>query len=220
MSTSDLSERVKIAKRVAQELEDGQIVNLGVGIPTLIPDYIDPGKQVFLQTENGLLGMGPTPPEDEIDMDIISASKQPVTMLPGAALFDSAESFAMIRGGHIDVAVLGALQVDQTGEIANWAVPGQNILGVGGAMDLVAGAKKIILALSHVSKNGEPKLVKKLTYPSSGSRKADMVVTDKAVFTFKDGKMILVELDPSCSLEELKQITDAEFEVALNEHQR
>ncbi|WP_206514592.1 3-oxoacid CoA-transferase subunit B [Brevibacillus marinus] len=217
---SDLSVRAKIAKRIARELEDGQIVNLGVGIPTLIPDYIEPDKQVFLQTENGLLGMGPTPPEEEIDMDIISASKQPVTILPGAALFDSAESFAMIRGGHIDVAVLGALQVDQTGEIANWAVPGQNILGVGGAMDLVTGAKKIIVATIHVNKDGAPKLVKKLTYPSSGSRKVDMVVTDKAVFTFQDGKMRLVELDPSCSLEELKRITEAEFEIALNEDQQ
>ncbi|MCF6094850.1 3-oxoacid CoA-transferase subunit B [Microaerobacter geothermalis] len=207
-------DRIKIAKRLAQELQDRQVVNLGVGIPTLVPDYIEEGKQVFLQSENGLLGMGPTPPEDELDMDLISASKQPITMQSGASLFDSADSFVMIRGGHIDVAVLGALQVDETGEIANWAVPGQQILGVGGAMDLVAGANKIILALTHQSKDGEPKLVKKLTYPSSGIRKANLVVTEKAVFEFKDGIMYLIELDPALTVEELRKITEAEFKVS------
>ncbi|OLO28658.1 succinyl-CoA--3-ketoacid-CoA transferase [Alkalihalophilus pseudofirmus] len=207
--------RIKIAKRVAQELKNGQIVNLGVGIPTLIPDYLDE-KEVFLHSENGVLGIGPTPPEDEIDMDLISASKKPITMKKGASLFDSAQSFAMIRGGHIDVAVLGALQVDETGEIANWAVPGKDILGVGGAMDLVTGAKEIILALTHLSKGNASKLVRELSYPSSGFRKVNMVITEKAVFRFHEGKMILVEIDPEISVEELREITDARFEVSEN----
>lgn len=209
------TDRIKIAKRLAQELEDGQIINLGVGIPTLVPDYME-GKSVFLQSENGLLGMGPTPSQENVDMDLISASKQPVTMQDGASLFDSADSFAMIRGGHVDLALLGALQVDETGEIANWAVPGQNILGVGGAMDLVAGAKKIIISLTHQSKNGEPKLVKKLTYPSSGIRKVDKIVTDKAVFEVVNETLYLVEIDESINLEELQSITEATFKVSPN----
>lgn len=202
--------RITIAKRVVQELEEGQVVNLGVGIPTLIPDYLG-DKHVFLQSENGLLGMGPTPPEEEINMDLISASKQPITMETGASLFDSSASFAMIRGGHVDAAVLGALEVDETGEIANWAVPGQTILGVGGAMDLVAGAKKIILTMSHTAKNGNAKLVKKLNCPRSGVRKADMVITEHGVFKFVDGSMELVEILSDITIEQLKEITEAEF---------
>ncbi len=203
--------RIKIAQRIVQELKQGQVVNLGVGIPTLIPDYLGE-KKLVLQSENGLLGMGPTPPAAEVNMDLISASKAPITMEIGASLFDSSNSFAMIRGGHIDVAVLGVLQVDQTGEIANWAVPGQTILGVGGAMDLVAGAKEIIVATLHSSKNGEPKLVKELTFPSSGIRKADLVVSEHAVFKFEDGAMRLIEILSDISIEELKEITGAEFE--------
>lgn len=203
--------RIKIAQRIVQELKQGQVVNLGVGIPTLIPDYLGE-KKLVLQSENGLLGMGPTPPAAEVNMDLISASKAPITMEIGASLFDSSNSFAMIRGGHIDVAVLGVLQVDQTGEIANWAVPGQTILGVGGAMDLVAGAKEIIVATLHSSKNGEPKIVKELTFPSSGIRKADLVVSEHAVFKFEDGTMRLIEILSDISIEELKEITGAEFE--------
>lgn len=204
------SNRVKIAKRIVQELEEGQFVNLGVGIPTLIPDYLE-DKHLVLQSENGLLGMGATPPPEEVNMDLISASKAPITMEIGASLFDSASSFAMIRGGHIDVAVLGALQVDQTGEIANWAVPGQTILGVGGAMDLVAGAKKIIVATSHTAKTGETKLVKALTFPTSGIRKADLVVTEHAVFKFEEGEMKLVEILSDISISQLNELTEAEF---------
>lgn len=200
--------RIKIAKRVVEELKDGQIVNLGVGIPTIIPDYLG-GKKVYFHTENGLLGMGPTPEEKDINMDLISASKQPITMEPGASLFDSADSFAMIRGGHIDVAVLGALQIDRYGEIANWAIPGKEILGVGGAMDLVAGAKKIIIASTHQAKDGSPKLVDKLTFPSSGARRVNMLITEYAVFTFSDNGPILIESD--ISLEELRTITGTEF---------
>ncbi|WOV83035.1 3-oxoacid CoA-transferase subunit B [Sporosarcina jeotgali] len=205
------TDRIKIAKRIVQELKQGQVVNLGVGIPTLIPDYLGE-KKLVLQSENGLLGMGPTPSAEEVNMDLISASKEPITMEIGASLFDSSNSFAMIRGGHIDVAVLGVLQVDQTGEIANWAVPGQTILGVGGAMDLVAGANEIIVATVHTSKNGEPKLVKELTFPSSGIRKADLVVSEHAVFKFEEGTMKLVEILSDVTIEQLKELTGAEFE--------
>lgn len=202
--------RIKISKRIIEEFKEGETVNLGVGIPTLIPDYLG-DKKLYLQSENGLLGIGPTPPDEEINMELISASKKPITMDLGASLFDSSDSFAMIRGGHINVAVLGALQVDETGEIANWAVPGATILGVGGAMDLVAGAQRIIIATLHNAKNGEPKIVEKLTFPSSGVRKADMIVTEHAVFKFKDNKMELVEILSDVTLDELKEITGAKF---------
>ncbi|HEU5140266.1 MAG TPA: 3-oxoacid CoA-transferase subunit B [Bacillales bacterium] len=206
--------RIRIANRIAKELESGDVINLGVGIPTLIPDYVDPGKKLYLQSENGVLGMGPTPPDEEIDMDLISASKKPITYDAGAALFHSADSFAMIRGGHVNVAVLGALQVSETGEIANWAIPGETILGVGGAMDLVAGARRLIIALTHISKNGEPKLVEELSFPTSGVRKAQMAVTEKGVFTFEDGVMTLTEIAPDVSVEEVYKTTKANFTVA------
>ncbi|MBP3039421.1 3-oxoacid CoA-transferase subunit B [Bacillaceae bacterium Marseille-Q3522] len=205
--------RIKIAKRVAAELKEGEIVNLGVGIPTMVPDYLG-DKKVFLHSENGLLGMGQTPDKENIDMDLISASKQPITMEVGASLFDSATSFLIIRGGHIDVAVMGALQVDKSGEVANWAVPGENILGAGGAMDLIAGAKKIIIAATHLAKDGSSKLLKRLTFPTSGIRKADMIVTDHAVFTFCNGKMYLNEMLSPISLEELRKITEADFAIS------
>lgn len=202
--------RIKIAKRIAQELSDGAVVNLGVGIPTLISDYIG-DKQVDLQSENGLLGIGPTPKKEDINMDLISASKEPITMDKGASLFDSADSFVMIRGGHVDLAVMGTLQIDQYGNIANWSVPGLEILGVGGAMDLVAGAKRIIIASRHQAKDGSPKLVKELSYPSSGYGRADMLVTEHAVFKFtKDGPELVEQLS-DLSMEELKNITGAEF---------
>lgn len=203
-------ERIKIARRTAQELSDGDVINLGVGIPTLIPDYLG-DKKVDLHSENGLLGMGPTPDEENINMDLISASKKPITMNLGASLFDSSDSFVMIRGGHIDVAVMGALQIDQYGEIANWAIPGKDILGVGGAMDLVGGAKKIIIASKHRAKDGTPKLVRELTFPSSGNGKADMLVTEHAVFRFSKKGVELVEQLSDLSLKKLKEITDVEF---------
>ncbi|WP_164215870.1 3-oxoacid CoA-transferase subunit B [Virgibacillus sp. YIM 98842] len=203
-------ERIKIAKRIAKELPDGASINLGVGIPTLIPDYLG-DKKVDLHSENGLLGMGPTPAEEDINMDLISASKKPITMDKGASLFDSADSFVMIRGGHIDVAVMGALQIDQYGEIANWAIPGKDILGVGGAMDLVAGAKRIIIASMHQAKDGTPKLVDKLNFPSSGNGRADMLVTEHAVFKFTANGAELVEQLSDLSIETLKEITGATF---------
>ncbi|WP_254119041.1 3-oxoacid CoA-transferase subunit B [Bacillus sp. FJAT-29790] len=208
--------KITIAKRIAKELTGGAVVNLGVGIPTLIPDYLEPSQHVFLQSENGMLGMGPTPPKGEIDMDCISASKHPVVLDPGASIFSSADSFVMIRGGHIDVAVLGALQVSEKGEIANWAIPGTDILGVGGAMDLIPGAKKIIVAITHVSKDFSPKLVKELTYPSSGIRSAEMIVTEKGVFAIKEGVMVLEEIAENTTIEEIKATTEARFIVAEN----
>ncbi|MFD0828788.1 3-oxoacid CoA-transferase subunit B [Neobacillus sp. M.A.Huq-85] len=210
------TDRIRIAKRIASELEDGTVVNLGVGIPTLIQNYLKPDTRVYLQSENGLLGMGPTPPKDEIDMDLISASKHPITFGTGSSIFSSADSFVMIRGGHVDVAVMGALQVSETGEIANWAVPGQDILGVGGAMDLVASANKIIIAITQVTKDNKPKIVKQLSYPISGIRKAEMIVTEKAVFRIDNGRLRLDEVAEGSSVEEIKRLTDAEFTVSKN----
>ena len=202
--------RIKIAKRIAQELSDGDTVNLGVGIPTLIPDYLGE-KDIILHSENGLLGVGPTPSEEEINMDLMNASKQPVTMANGASLFDSSDSFVMIRGGHIDLAIMGALQIDQFGEIANWAIPGKDILGVGGAMDLVAGANRIIIASMHQAKDGTPKLVDKLSFPSSGYGKADMLVTEHGVFKFTENGTELIEQLSDISVQELQEITGAKF---------
>lgn len=193
-----------IAKRIAQELEDGQVVNLGVGIPTLVASFIE-GKEVYFQSENGLIGMGPSPDAQEVDADLISAGKEPITITKGAAFFSSADSFAMIRGNHIDVAILGILQVDIYGEIANWAVPGQPILGVGGAMDLVVGAKKVIAAATLFAKDGSAKIVKELIYPTSGIRQIDLLVTEYAVFKFEDGEVIVTEILGDLSFKELQQ---------------
>lgn len=210
------TDKVRVAKRIAMELPQGSVVNLGVGIPTLIQNYLRPESKVYLQSENGLLGMGPTPPEEEIDMDLISASKHPISLGLGASIFSSSDSFVMIRGGHIDVAVLGALQVSGSGEIANWAVPGQDILGVGGAMDLVASAKKIIIAITHVTKDNLPKIVSTLTYPSSGIRKAEMIVTEKAVFKVYNGELFLEEISNNTTIEEIRSMTDAAFIISEN----
>ncbi|WP_264737507.1 3-oxoacid CoA-transferase subunit B [Cytobacillus firmus] len=210
------TDKVRIAKRIAMELPEGSVVNLGVGIPTLIQNYLKPESKVYLQSENGLLGMGPTPPMEEIDMDLISASKHPISLGIGASIFSSSDSFVMIRGGHIDVAVLGALQVSGSGEIANWAVPGQDILGVGGAMDLVASAKKIIVAITHVTKDHLPKIVNTLTYPTSGIRKAEMIVTEKAVFKVNNRELYLEELSEKSTIDEIRRMTDAAFIISEN----
>jgi len=206
-----------IAKRIAEELEDGLIVNLGVGIPTMVSSYLG-DKEVFLQTENGLLGMGPPATEENLDIDLIDAGKEPVTYLKGASFFSSADSFALIRGGHVDVAVLGILQVDIHGEIANWAVPNQPILGVGGAMDLVAGAKKVIVAATLFAKDGTSKLVKELSYKTSGIRKVDLFVSDYAVFKFTEEGPRVVELLEDISIEELSEKVDfpLEFEKSFS----
>ncbi len=206
-----------IASRAAQELRPGEIVNLGIGIPNLIPGVLGEVTSVFLHTENGLLGVGPRPGDDEVDPDLIDAAKRPVTALPGAAYFDSAQSFAMIRGGHIDVAVLGALQVSVAGDIANWAVPGKDVLGVGGAMDLVVGARRVIVTMTATSSSGEPKVVAECTYPITALGAADVVVTEHAVFRLREGALVLTELCGDATLDEVRAETGAPFDVDLED---
>lgn len=198
-----------IAKRTANELHGSIIVNLGIGIPTLVAKYLE-DENIYLHTENGLLGVTNVKKEN-IDPNLVNAGKLPVGEAIGASYFNSSDSFAMIRGGHIDVAILGVLQVDQSGIIANWAVPGKNIMGVGGAMDLLTGAKKVILAMRHTSKDGKSKLVKKLTYPKTSTRSIDMIITELAVFEVKNDQLKLLELMPGISIEEVRLKTEASF---------
>ena len=205
-----------IATRAAQELRPGEIVNLGIGIPNLIPGLLDDAN-VFLHTENGLLGVGPRPGDDELDPDLIDAAKRPVTALPGAAYFDSAQSFAMIRGGHIDVAVLGALQVSMAGDIANWAVPGKDVLGVGGAMDLVVGARRVIVTMTATSSTGEPKIVAGCTYPLTARGVADVVISELSVFRLRDGALVLTELLGDATVEQVRAATGAPFAIDLED---
>jgi 3-oxoacid CoA-transferase len=202
-----------IAMRAAKELKDGDIVNLGIGIPTLVSKYIE-SKHVFLHTENGLLGVDDLKTKDDIDPLIVNAGKLPIGEAIGASYFSSADSFAMIRGGHIDVAILGALQVDENGYIANWAIPGENIMGVGGAMDLMSGAKKIIVTTNHTNKKGESKLVKSCSYPITSIRKVDVIITDLAVFEMKNNILTLIELMPGIQLEEVRSNTESNFVIA------
>jgi len=207
----------RIAERAARELHPGEIVNLGIGIPNLIPGFLATDSRVVLHTENGLLGVGPRPGEDELDPDLIDAAKQPITALPGASYFDSAESFAMIRGGHIDVAVLGALEVSGRGDIANWAVPGKDVLGVGGAMDLVVGARRVIVTMTATSSRGEPKVVAECTYPLTASGAVDVIVTELSVFRLRNGELHLTELLDGVTLEDVAAVTTAPFVVSLEE---
>lgn len=206
----------KMAVRAAKEIHPGNIVNLGIGIPTLVADFLPQEKNVFLHTENGLLGVGPTPREEEIDPEIINAGKLPVTAQVGASYFSSSESFGMIRGGHVDVAILGALQVAENGDIANWAVPGKDILGVGGAMDLVAGAKKVIVTTQHCAKNGDAKILRNCTFPITAKNVVNLLITELAVFRFENGQMILEEISEDITEAELKEITPAEYIVSSN----
>lgn len=200
--------REQIAERIAQELKDGYYVNLGIGIPTLVANYIPDGVEVMLQSENGLLGMGEFPTEDEIDADLINAGKQTVTTVTGSAFFSSSASFAMIRGGHVDFTVLGAFEVDQEGSIASWMIPGKLVKGMGGAMDLVAGAKNIIVCMTHASKHGDSKLLKKCSLPLTGVSCIKKVVTDLAVMEIKDGAFHLIERAPGVSVEEIISKTE------------
>jgi len=197
-----------IAKRVAQELHDGNVVNLGIGLPTLVGNYVPQNVEIFLQSENGLIGLGPKPEDDAIDYDITNAGGQPVTLLPGGMYFDSATSFGIIRGGHVDVTVLGSLQVDETGSLANWIIPGKMVPGMGGAMDLVTGAKKVIIAMTHTNKD-KPKILKRCTLPLTAKNQVNLIITEMGVMEVQHDGLHLLEYNPEFTLEQIQAATEA-----------